>query len=88
MQFLYGRHPEIGMPLELVIKPRGSGFLRSHAQKVGTCAAGEAIEFFSVVVIAVTVISVAVITVAGFEWPVPTHRAIFSIPDLKSKPGM
>jgi hypothetical protein len=28
------------------------------------------------------------VTVTGLEWPVPTHAPIFSIPDLKSKPGM
>ena len=33
-------------------------------------------------------VTVIAVTVAGFEWPVPTHGAIFSIPDLKSKPGM
>jgi hypothetical protein len=32
--------------------------------------------------------TVPMVTLAGFEWPVPTHCPIFSIPDLKSKPGM
>jgi hypothetical protein len=32
--------------------------------------------------------TVPMVTVAGFEWPVPTHATIFSIPDLKSKPGV
>jgi len=40
----------------------------------------------AVTVISVAVITVAVITVAGFERPAPTHRPIFSIPGLKSKP--
>jgi len=48
---------------------------------------------FSVLVVAVTVVTVALVTVpmvtvAGFEWPTPTHRPIFSIRDLKSKLGM
>ena len=30
MEFLYGRHPEIGMRLELLVEPRGSGFLGSN----------------------------------------------------------
>jgi hypothetical protein len=77
----------------LPVKPRGSGLLRSYAQEIRACITTEAVKLFSVVVIAVTVISVAVITVAvitvaGLEWPVPTHCPIFSIPDLKSKPGM
>jgi hypothetical protein len=42
----------------------------------------------SVTMVSVTMVSVPLATVAGFEWPVPTHRAIFSIRDLKSKPGM
>jgi hypothetical protein len=76
------------MRLQLPVKPRGSGLLRSYAQEIRACITTEAVKLFSVVVIAVTVISVAVITVAGLEWPVPTHCPIFSIPDLKSKPGM
>jgi hypothetical protein len=42
----------------------------------------------SVTVVTVTVVTVPMVTVAGFEWPVPTHGTIFSLPDLKSKPGM
>ena len=77
MQFLYRRHPEIGMALELLIQPRGPGFLCSHAQEIGVCVTGEAVKLFSVVVTAVTAVFVAVITVEGFEWPGPTHRAFF-----------
>jgi hypothetical protein len=40
----------------------------------------------TVTVATVTIVTVSMVTVAGFEWPVPTHRTIFSIPDLKSKP--
>jgi len=76
MQFLYGRQPEIGMPLQLLIKPRGSGLLRSHAQEIGTCITGDAVEVVSVTVMAVTV-TVPMVTVAGFEWPAPTHRTFF-----------
>jgi len=88
------------MRLELPIKPRGSCFLCSHAEKIRTCVTGEAIILFpfvvvtiamiSVPMIAVTVVTVALVTVpmvtvAGFEWPTPTHRRMFSIRDLKSK---
>ena len=91
MEFLYWRHPEIGMRLQLPIKPRGSGFLRSNTQEIGTCIPGDAVEIVSVTVVAVSVVTVTVVTVpmvtvAGFEWPVPTHRPIFSIAALKSKP--
>jgi hypothetical protein len=42
---------------------------------------------FSIVVIAVTAVTIALVTVpmvtvAGFEWPIPTHRPIFSIRHL------
>ena len=42
----------------------------------------------AVTAVPVTMVSVPLANVAGFEWPVPTHRAIFSIRYLKSKPGM
>src|SRR6266436_1624210 len=35
MQFLYGRHPEIGMRIELLIKPGRSAFVSSDAQEIG-----------------------------------------------------
>jgi hypothetical protein len=34
MQFLYWRHPEIWMGVELLIKPGRSAFVGSDAQKV------------------------------------------------------
>ena len=46
------------------------------------------VAVISVPVIAVPVVTVPMVTVAGFEWPTPTHRPIFSIRDLKSKLGM
>lgn len=56
------------------------------------CITGDAVEVVSVTVVAITIVAVTVtvpmVTVAGFEWPVPTHATIFSIPDLKSKPGV
>ena len=56
------------------------------------CITGDAVEVVSVTVVAVSVVAVTVtvpmVTVAGFEWPVPTHRTTFSIPDSKSKPGV
>jgi hypothetical protein len=42
----------------------------------------------AITVVTITVVTVLMVTVAGFEWPGPTHASIFSIPDLKSKPGM
>ena len=79
------------MRLQLPVKPRGSGLLRSHAQEIRAFITGEAVQLFSVVIIAVTVVTVAlvtvpIVTVAGFDWPAPTHATIFSIPALKSKP--
>ena len=81
------------MRLQLPIKPRGSGFLRSNTQEIGTCIPADAVEIVSVTIVAVsvvtiTIVTVPMVTVAGFERPVPTHGTIFSIPDLKSKPGM
>jgi len=93
MELLYWRHPEVGVRLQLPVKPRGSGLLRSNTQEVWTCIGGDAVEVVSVTVMTVTVatvtiVTVPMVTVAGFKCPVPTHGTIFSIPDLKSKPGM
>ena len=56
------------------------------------CITGDAVEVVAVTVVAITIVAVTVtvpmVTVAGFEWPVPTHCPIFSLCDLKSKPGM
>ena len=46
------------------------------------------VAIVAVNVVAVSVVTVTVGTVAGFEWPIPAHCPIFSIRDLKSKPGM
>ena len=78
------------MRLQLPVKPRGPGLLRSNAQEVGTCVTVEAVEIVSVSVTVSPLWPLSrwplrLATVAGFEWPVPTHRAIFSILDLKSK---
>src|SRR4029453_4357327 len=86
MEFFYRRHPEIGMRLELPIEPRGSSFLRSNTEEVGTCIPGAAVEVVSVPLLTITMVTVPIVTVTGFEWPVPMHRPIFSIADLKSKP--
>jgi hypothetical protein len=64
------------MPGELVIKPRGSSFLRTNAQEIRARIAGGPVMLFSI----------AIVAVARFEWPSPTHRAIISIRHLKSKP--
>jgi hypothetical protein len=39
MEFLYRRHPEIGMRIELLIKPGASGFVGSDTQKIRACPA-------------------------------------------------
>ena len=83
MQFFDRRHPEIGMRFELLVQPRGAGFLRSHAQEIGARLTGEAVK-----PLAVAIVSITMIAVAGFKWPRPTHRALFSIRALKSKPGV
>ena len=83
MQFLHWRHPEIGMALQLPIKPGGSGFLRSHAQEIGARVTGEAVKPLAVAIVPITMIAVP-----GFEWPRQTHGALFSIRALKSKLGM
>ena len=91
MELLHWRHPEIGMRLELLIKPRGSCFLCSNAQEIGACITDGAVEVVSVVavnVMTVTVVTVSTVTVQGFEWPTPTHASMFSILSLESKAEM
>jgi hypothetical protein len=39
----------------------------------------------AVAAVTVAVVTIIAVAVAGFKWPVPTHRPIFSIRDLKSK---
>lgn len=80
------------MRFELPIKPRGSGLLCSNTEEIGTRITGDAVEVVSVAVVAVSVMTITMtvpmVAVAGFEWPGPTHRTIFSIPTLKSKLGV
>ena len=86
------------MGLELPIQPCSSGFLRSNAQKIGACVSSIAVEVVAITVMAIAMVAVAAVTVAlvaismatvaRFEWPTQIHRPIFSIRDLKSKPGM
>jgi hypothetical protein len=76
MQLLYRRHPEIGMWLQLPIKPRSSSFLRAHAQEVRAGAAGGTMMLFSI----------EIVVDSRFEWPGQTHVALFSHAPLKSKP--
>src|SRR5262249_14028541 len=93
MEFFYWRHPEIGMRVELPIKPRSPGFLCADTYNVGPRIASGTVKIvhvtvMSVALMAVFMVTVVLVTVAGFEWPIPTHRPIFSIRHLKSKPGM
>src|SRR5437764_13888904 len=79
MQFLHWRHPEIGMSLQLPIKPGGAGFLRAYAQEIGACVTGEAVKPLAVAVVPITMIAVL-----GFEWPHKPHGALFFIRALQS----
>src|ERR1035437_2707395 len=36
MNFLHGRHPEIGMKTELVVEPACAALLRAHAAEIGS----------------------------------------------------
>ena len=86
------------MGFELPIQPRSSGFLRSNAQKIGACVRSVAVEIMAIALVAIAMVAIAAVTialvtismatVARFEWPTQMHRPIFSIRDLKSKPGM
>ena len=60
----------------MLIKPGRSAFMDSDTQKIGLCTVG------------IGAVPVLMLAVAGatIEWPGPSHRTIFSIPDLKSKP--
>ena len=85
MELLYWRHPEVGVRLQLPVKPRGSGLLRSNTQEVWTCIGGDAVEVVSVTVMTVTVatvtiVTVPMVTVAGLEWPVPAPAQYFPLP--------
>ena len=71
MQLLEWGHPEIGVRLELVIQPGGSGFLRSDAQEIGARFAGATV--------------ILIFAVVGFESPVPMHCEISSIYAVESK---
>ena len=62
---------------ELVIKPRGSSFLRAHAQEIRAPIAGGTVMLFSI----------ATVVDPRFEWPGQTHVALFSLVRSKSKPG-
>src|ERR1041385_7424494 len=93
MQFFHRRHPEIGMRLELPIKPRRSRFLCSNTQEIGIWITSvtvivSPVAIMAVTVIAVAIVAVAMVTVMRFEWPDRKHAGLFSILHLKSKPGM
>jgi hypothetical protein len=81
MQFLYWRHPKIGMRLELLVQPWGAGFLRSHAQEIGAGVTGEAVK-----PLYLAIVRIMMIAVAGYKRPPPMHPAFFSVRASKSKP--
>src|SRR6266446_4342818 len=77
MQFLYRRHPEIRMRVELLIKPCRSTFLSSDTQEIGpSIARRRALLFF-----------IAVVADASFEWPNPTHLCLMFFLQPKGKNG-
>jgi hypothetical protein len=65
MELLHRRHPEIGMRLELPIKPRRSCLLCSNAQEIGVCITDEAVDVVSVAIrtVPVTVVAVSVMAI-------------------------
>ena len=72
MKLFYRGHPEIGMGLELPIKPRRSGLLRTNAQEIRTRITGTSIQVISAAVVAITAVAITtetfpVVPVAGFE---------------------
>jgi hypothetical protein len=73
MQFLYGRHPEIRMRVELLIKPCRSTFVGSNAHEIGLCMPGQRPLFFA--------------NAAGalFKSPSQIHFSVFSLPCQKRK---
>src|SRR5947199_10837766 len=69
MKFLYRRHPEIGVPSELSIKPSRSGFLGADTNEIGLRITPRRV----------------VVSYVRFEWPGPTHHSLFSFLRAKSK---
>ena len=75
MQFLYRRHPEIRMGVELLIKPSRSAFVGADAQEIGSCTIGMGPILFLMPIVAG----------ATVEWPSPSHASLFSFQRRKSK---
>src|SRR3954469_16623923 len=63
MQLLQRRHPEIRVRIKLLIKPGGSAFVDSDAQKIGPCT----VRFGAVPIL------VSDFAGATIEWPDPSH---------------
>jgi hypothetical protein len=72
MQFLYGRHPEIWMGIELLIKPCRPAFVGSDANEIGLCTLQ--MELFFAIVDGVRVKS-----------PSPMHSCNFLSPAWKKQ---
>src|SRR2546430_1458684 len=73
MQFLYRRHPEVRMGVELPIKPCRSAFVRSDAHEIGLCRPRQRPLFF------------AIVADARVKWPSPIHLSIMLCPVPKTQ---
>lgn len=65
MKFLYGRQPEIGMRVELLIEPRRSTLVGSDAEEIRLCMPGQRPLFFA--------------NVAGALFESPNQMHLFNI---------
>src|SRR6266487_1790602 len=75
MEFLYRRHPEVRMGIELLIKPSASSFMGSDTQEIGPCTKSRRPVPFLM----------PVASAASVEQPSPSHLSLFSFWSRKSK---
>src|SRR5436309_13316821 len=73
MQFLYRRHPEVRMGVELPIKPCRSAFVRSDAHEIRLCRPRQRPLFF------------AIVAGARGKWQSPMHPSIMLCPVPKTQ---
>src|SRR5438445_4210301 len=73
MQFLYRRHPEVRMGVELPIKPCRSASVRSDAHEIGLCRPRQRPLFF------------AIVAGARVKWQSPMHPSIMLCPVPKTQ---
>src|SRR5690349_17156277 len=73
MQFLYRRHPEIRMRVELLIKPGRSAFVGSDADEIGLCMPCQRQLFF------------VIVNGARVKLPSPMHPSSIASPAPKTQ---